>query len=183
MNQQITANDALNAAFKAQVDAAKAQPNDESNLAKGIKANKKYSAKMDDLKETYDEKISKLEIQYKSKWDQLNKKKEQAKLFKTVMIDQKSMSSDEAEEYYVKKMNELKAKFDANKKEASDLYFEQKEEQQKKLSDEARDLFEPKPKEKAIKETVLTKELSKVTPHQIEKFVSEAKELEPMVTY
>lgn len=181
--QQLAINDALNADFKAKSDTEKSNPTEKSNLAKGIETNKKYSNLLSDLKDSYENKISKLESQYKTNWDRLNKKKEQVKSLINITIDKQLMTGDEAEEYYIKQMDELKTKLDADKKQSKDLYTEQKEDLQEKLSAEAKKLFQPRPKKEPFNQATLKKELSTITPRQIERFVNQfSKEIVPDLT-
>lgn len=175
VEKQLATNDALNAAFKASSEekSKKAQSDQITDLGKGIDANKKHSKILQELKETYDNKISKLESQYKTNWDRLNNKKEFAAKTATITIDNKVMTGDEAEQYYVDKINELKTKLDADKKQALDAYTKQKQAQQQALEQEARNIFKTNPKEEQVDQSVMTKDLSQVTPRQIEKFVNQ----------
>lgn len=184
VQKQLAANDALNAAFKADVAGkSKSQQEEKSSLAKGIEANKKYSKVLQKLKEAYENKVSGLDAQYKANWDRLNKKKEFASNVTTITIDNKVMTSDQAEQYYVDKMNDLKTKLDTEKKQALNDYNEQKQAQQQALEQEARNIFKTNPDDQQVSQNVMGKDLSQVTPRQIEKFVNQfAKDVIPDLT-
>lgn len=181
VEKMLAANDALDNAFKA--DTTESQTDERTDLGKGIDANKNHLKILADLKEAYENKISKLESQYKNSWGRLNQKKEFAEKTTRITIDNKIMTGDEAQQYYVDKLFDLKDKLDADKKQALDDYTKQKEAQEQKFEDEVHNIFHPKPKEKQVSEAVMTKELSQVTPRQIEKFVNQfSKDVIPDLT-